>query len=373
MRLLWSSDHHTLHHTTPTSHILGNLSTFLCKDNDLSKVDMITFGGDFFERVVESPNSDMFKVQDWGKEFLEKAWAANPDMTVVWLEGTSSHDRGQPRHFVNLAPKGMDVRYIDTLCIQVFENHDNLSVLYVPDNMGNLSPDTIWETALSVLKASDLDQVDLIHFHGGFDFQLHPKARHKAHQLERWETIARFGIFAGHIHVPIQTGKLYTSGSFDRTKHGEEHPKGGYVIDLDKETGHFNPVFYENKRALPYLTMVVSHDITPEQLIRDTHAFIRKHNMPHHSQLCIKNGSADVVNPIVGVLSREYPHLGIKADNTVSKGVLVDEALFDSSLYEGISLTRDNLKTSLLPEVEEEFKALGISNKEAFALLEEFL
>lgn len=372
MRFLWTSDQHTLHPTTPTPHVLANLDRFLLKENDLSKVGMVMFGGDFMERMVESPNEDMFKVKNWGRNFLHSAHDANPDLIAIWLEGTSSHDNKQPKHFVNLAPRGMDVRYIDTLSIEVFPKLDDLSIMFVPDNMGKMTPDEIWERALQVLKANDMDKVDLIFFHGGFTFQLHAAAQKNAHLLERWETIVRYGIFAGHIHKPVQKGKLYTSGSFDRDKHGEEHPKGGYVVDLDKKKNIFAPVFWENKNALPYLTMQVAGDITAEQLIKDVHTFIAARKLPPFSQIRVKGGQAEIVNPIVEVMKKDYPMIGFKAENEVEKGVSVDETLFDAKVYEGVSLTKDNLNDSLMPEVSARFLELGIDLEEAFEVLEEF-
>jgi hypothetical protein len=372
VRFLWSSDQHTLHQTTPTPHILSNLSRFLLKENDLAKVDMVAFGGDFMERMVESPNEDMFKVKDWGRDFLHSAHDLNADLIAIWLAGTESHDSKQPRHFVNLAPRGMDVRYIDTLSIEVFPQLDDLSIMFVPDNMGKMTPDEIWERALQVLKANEMDKVDLIFFHGGFTFQLHAMAQKNAHLLERWETIVRYAIFAGHIHKPVQKGKLYTSGSFDRTAHGEEHPKGGYVVDLDKKKNYFNPVFWENKNALPYLTMDVPSDITPEKLITEFHTFIAARKLPPFSQLRIRGGKAEIVNPIVEVMKKDYPMFGIKAENEVDKSVSVDETLFDAKVYEGVSLTKENLNDSLMPEVAPRFLELGIDLEEAFEVLEEF-
>lgn len=372
MRFLWSSDHHTLHPVTPTPHILSNLTRFLMKENDLAKVDMVLFGGDFFERMVESPNEDMFKVKDWGRDFLHSAHDANEDLIAIWLAGTESHDNKQPRHFVNLAPRGMDVRYIDTLSIEVFHQLDDLSIMFVPDNMGKMTPDEIWERALQVLKANGMDKVDLIAFHGGFTFQLHAAAQKHAHLLERWETIVTYGIFAGHIHKPVQKGKLYTSGSFDRDKHGEEHPKGGYVVDLDKKKNIFAPVFWENKNALPYLTMTVTAEITPEQLIKEIHTFIAARKLPPFSQIRVKGALAEVANPIVEVMKKDYPMIGFKTENEVEKGVTVDETLFDAKRYEGVSLIKDNLNDSLLPEISERLDQLGISIEEAFEVLEEF-
>jgi hypothetical protein len=266
----------------------------------------------------------------------------------------------------------MDVRYIDTLSIEVFPHLDDLSIMFVPDNMGSMTPDEIWEQALLVLKANNMTKVDLIFFHGGFTFQLHAQAQKNAHLLERWETIVNYGIFAGHIHKPVQKGKLYTSGSFDRTAHGEEHPKGGYVVDLDKKKNLFAPVFWENKNALPFLTMHVAPEITPERLITDIHTFIAARKLPPFSQLRVKGGRAEVVNPIIGVMGKDYPMIGFKAENEVEKGVSVDETLFDPTAYQGVSLTKDNLNGSLLPEVEARFAELGIDLEEAFEVLEEF-
>jgi hypothetical protein len=374
MRALWSSDHHTLHNNTPTRHILGNLDTFLLKDHDLAKVDIVFFGGDFFEGMVERPNPDMYRVEEWATRTFREFDKHN--VITVFLAGTQSHDMGQPAHFKFNAPPSLDFRYIDTLCIETYDKLDGLTVMYVPDNMGALTPDDIWEKALKVLAAANLTQVDLIAFHGAFEFQLHPKARHKAHNLERWESIAKYAIFAGHIHKPVQTGKLYTSGSFDRDKHGEEYPKGGYCIDLDLKTGKFNPVFWENKNALPYLTMNVTQDITPEQLVSDVHAFIRDHRLPKGAHVRIMGGAAEIVNPVVTVLGYEYPDLHIKAENELSKEILLDEELFDSTVYEGVTIGCENIASSLKAEMTkslEELERAGISEDEAFNVLKEFL
>lgn len=375
MRLLWSSDHHTFHQTTPTGHILKNLDVFLRKDHDLAKVDMITFGGDFFERMVELPHQDTHIVFDWAKGFLNYAHKANPKITVVWLAGTSSHDWEQPRHFLNVAPEGMDVRYIDTLSIVTYEHLDGLTVMYVPDNMGGMTPDEIWERALEVLRDAGLDKVDQIHFHGAFEFQLVAKLRHKCHSLERWESIVRYCILAGHIHTPVRKGKLITSGSFDRTKHGEEHPKGGYCIDFDLKTEYFEAKFWENKGALPYITLNVDSEISADDLITDIHNFIKKRNLPHHSQIRVMGGAAAIVNPVISMMGKEYPYFTIKAQNEKKEDELLDDALFTTTVYNGVSLTKSSLPNSLLEsdQVKEQLAKSGINSEMAKTVLEEFL
>lgn len=372
MRFLWSSDHHTIHANTPTRHILGNLSTFLYKDHDLENVDMVFFGGDFFERLVERPNPDIYRVEEWVSAFLLKCKKHN--VIPIWLEGTSFHDRGQPAHFRFNAPEGSLFEYHDTLCIQTYPTQDGLTVMYVPDNMGTLTPDDIWEKALQALSAAKLEKVDIIAFHAGFEFELHPKAQHKAHSLERWSSIVKYGIFAGHIHTPVQKGKLYRSGSFDRDKHGEEHAKGGYCVDLDLKKEVFAPVFWENKNALPYLTMHVTKDIKPEQLVKDIHAFIKKQPLPKDSHIRIMGGLADIVNPVVKILSNDYPFFHLKAENERQDVTATTEGEEDEAAYgENITLTKDNLVPALLPDVTSIFAGLNIDQAEALAVLGEFL
>lgn len=375
MRLLWSSDQHVFHQITPTPHILNNLTKFLRKEHDLAKVDMVSFGGDFFERMVELPHLDTHMVFEWAKAFLHEAYKLNPAIQVTWLAGTSSHDWEQPKHFLNLAPEGMRVEYIDTLCIKTYEHLDGLTVMYVPDNMGTMTPDEIWDRALEVLQEAGLEKVDMIHFHGAFEFQLPTKVRHKAHNLERWSSIVKWCILAGHIHTPVQSGKLFTSGSFDRTRHGEEHPKGGYVVDFDLKKDTFSANFWENKNALPYVTLKVNNEITAEELIVKFHDFVKRKKLPRHSQIRVMGGNGMVVNPVLGMLSKEYPDYGIKAENEKNADEIVEEALFSTDVYNGISLTKSSLPDNILA-VDSVLSGLnkhGVPNDEARKVLAEFL
>ena len=371
MRILWSSDHHTLHPTTPTFHVLGNLSTFYYKDHDLANVGLVIKGGDLMDRLVDSNHPDLFRVKEWNSEFLNKCHKHK--VAVLYLEGTSSHDWGQPKHLETVAPLDMDFRYVDTLSIQHYPQLDGLTVMCVPDNFGAMTPDEIWEQALTVLNEHKLDKVDVIAFHGTWDHQLPGHVMHKKHDRKRWESICRILILSGHIHIPSVEGLVHSSGSFDRIAHGEEHPKGGFVVDLDKKKGTFKASFWENKKALPYVTLRVKPDITPEQLVLDLHKFIREKKLPHFAQVRVADGPGEVVNPIISVFEKEYPHLGFKSKNLKADGELVGEELFNEDTYEGVSITKDNIKQALWPEMSDKFKGMGISEAEALALLEEFL
>ena len=372
MRILWNSDQHTLHTTTPTAHVLANLSTFYYKAHDLAKVKLVIKGGDLMDRLVDARDKDLLKVKAWSHTFLHRCHENN--VAVLLLEGTYSHDWGQPKHLETQAPEGMDFRYVDTLRIEFYPQFDNLSILCVPDNLGGYTQDEIWDMALQELNKHKLEKVDIIAFHGAWDFQLPPQARGKhTHNPARWESICEMLILSGHIHVPAQEGKIHCSGSFDRVAHGEEHPKGAYVVDVNLKDRTFVAKFWENTKALPYVTLKVKEDITPEQLMIDLHAFIKEKHLPHHAQVRVLGGPAHVVNPILAVFEKEYPHLGFKAKNLKADDLLEDEGMYDSAQYEGVALTKENITKQLRPEVEEKFNRLNVPLSEAEAILKEYL
>ncbi len=370
MRILATSDHHTLHQTTPTHHILGNMSQFFYKENDLKEVDLVLFGGDLMDKLVESPNPDLFKVKEWFKEFTD--YCNSVKTKILLLEGTFYHEWGQPRHLVTVAPTGFDYRYVDTIKVEFYPELDNLSILCVPDNLKGMTPEDVWDAALDVLKQNKLGGVDIVLFHQAFHDQLPTKMRDKTHDQSRWESICEYLILSGHIHTPSIVGKRHCMGSFDRISHGEEHPKGAYVVDLDKTNKTFNVTFWENKKALPYVTLKVEEDIKAEELVSALREFIRKKNLPPFSQIRVKGGSADIVTPIIRIFEKEYTQYGFKAKNIKSADELVEEEVYSTGTYTGVSIVKENISTLLAKEAEADFAELGISMEEALSVLEGF-
>jgi len=370
MRVLACSDQHTLHQTTPTHHVLGNMSQFFYKDNDLSKVDLVLFGGDLMDKLVDAPNPDLLKVKEWFKAFTD--YCSKVNTSILLLEGTFYHEWGQPKHLVTVAPTGFDLRYVDTIKVERYPELDDLTILCIPDNLKAMSPDEIWEAALDVLKQNKLDCVDIILFHQAFHDQLPTKMRHTTHDQARWESICTYIILSGHIHTPSMVGKRCCMGSFDRISHGEEHPKGGYIIDLDKANQTHNVTFWENKRALPYVTLTVTEDISTEILVKKLRDFIRDKNLPPFSQIRIKGGPADIVTPVIKIFEKEFSQYGFKAKNIKADEELVEEEVYTDSTYSGVSVTKDNISTLLAKEAASEFADKGIDMEDALAVLEEF-
>ena len=371
MRILATSDHHTLHQTTPTHHILGNLSQFFYKDNDLKEVDLVLFGGDLMDKLVDAPNPDMFKVKEWFKTFTDRCNACNTK--VLLLEGTFFHEWGQPRTLVTVAPTGFDFRYVDKIEVSRYPELEDLTILCVPDNLKAMDPDEIWEAALDVLKQNKLTKVDLVLFHQAFHDQLPTKMRHTTHDQARWESICEFIILSGHIHTPTIVGKRYCMGSFDRISHGEEHPKGAYIVDLDKTKKTCNVTFWENKKALPYVTLTVNEEVKAEELVKQLRDFIKAKNLPPFSQIRVKGGAADIVTPIIKIIEKEYTQYGFKAKNAKASEELVEEEIYSTNTYHGVSITKDNISGILAKEAASDFTDKQIDMADALAVLGEFI
>lgn len=374
IRFLWSSDQHTLHNKTPTPHILQNLSRFLMKEHHLPDTDLILFGGDFMDRLVETNNHDFLKVLDWCDKFLAECEKHN--VVVRFLEGTSSHDWEQQKHFRLGLFNKLNAAYINSMCVEIIPELNNLSILYVPDNMsGSKTPDQIWELALEKLAEANLAEVDFVVIHGGFRHQLPEKGWKHAHMIERWKTIAKYAIFAGHIHIPciMESDKFYCSGSFDRIRHGEEHPKGGFVGTLNKSLERFNVEFWENKKALPYVTIKLSSEWDLGTTMNRIVDVIVKRNFPANSHVKLKGGSPNIVTPLLLEFGKQYPLLNFTADNDVSDSLIVDETLYDTDTYKGVTLTKENLFDSLFVEIETTLLESNISKEEASSILNEFL
>lgn len=372
INMLWSSDHHTLHNKTPTTHILNNMTDFHMVSNNLANQDLVMFGGDLLDRLVDNANPEFVKVLDWMDNFLTEC--EKYGVVVRFLEGTSSHDWGQQKHIRhNLLPK-LNSKYIDQITVEVIEELNGLSILYVPDNLsGTYSPDQIWELALEELAKHDMVKVDIVAMHGGFTVQLPKPAWRHAHLLERWKTIVKYCIFAGHIHTPYQDSVLKTGGSFDRTRHGEEHPKGALVAKLDQTKEEIDVRFWENKNALPYCTLQLDPELSIEETIKLIYGYIKNKRFPPHSQIKFSGGLGHVINPIVNTLTSEYPLLGFSAENINKEDQLVDEDMYDNKVYEGVSINKENIHKTLFPEVEDVFVALNVSEKEVKSVLKEFL
>lgn len=346
---LFTTDHHTLHPHTPTRHILSNLSNFFYKENDLSKIKLVLYGGDFFHTLAMANDPDVVMAHRWIKNHLEICHANKTYVRV--LEGTHSHDRGQPECFDVLKPKDSQyVKYIDTLSVE-FIDELNLSILYVPDNFGKIPTEVIYERAIKLLASHNLTKVDIILLHGGFDRQLPPAANTHGtlYDSVKWQALAEHVIFSGHIHKPWEYGKIRCGGSFDRTAFGEMHPKGAYRFNF--KNGKLYTSFWENKNAQIYDTLKVTREIDGLELSRVIDNYLAKTPKPG-TMIRVDGGSGAVVGPVLDHYRAGYPMYAFDAKNAKEDNVDIDETLYTPEDYKGIVLSKANLEDNLLSFME---------------------
>lgn len=366
---LWFSDQHTLHNNTATSHVLYNASQFLMRSHNLEEVDIVVFGGDFYDRLVDTSHPDMRLTQHWIRNFLLECLKHNVIVRV--LEGTSSHDREQSENFVVQCPEGLDLKWVKELSHEYIETL-GIDVFYVPDNMGGVSPDTIWNQTLEILSAKGLSEVDYIFFHGAFEYQIPLKFSKHSHSEVRWQTICKRNIFAGHVHRQSEYGKIRVSGSFDRINHGEEQPKGAYEFWWDKDSDWCDTKFWENKNALPYYRVLQHPEDTNDTLLDRVNRVIELKKPVPNSRIQIRGTNGALIKGVAEFLRGSHPSIffDVDASSAMEKSLAV-ETVSDLT-YEGITLTKDNFKHNLKQFSMEEQIDQGEMD-ESLELLEEFL
>lgn len=341
---LWCSDQHTLHPNTHTKHILENLSKFYYKDTNLDEIKLVLWGGDFFHDLAQANDPNMILVQRWVKKFL--AICHEKKIHVRILEGTSSHDWGQPEILDILKPKGSEyIKYVKELSIE-FIPELNINMMYVPDNFGKISTEIIYDRAIDLLANNNLTQVDFIALHGGFKFQLPPIAdKHGTlYDEHKWSKLAKHAIFSGHIHKPAQRLNIYCSGSFDRIAFGEMHPKGAYRFEFSDD--YFSAEFYENTNAQVYDKLEVTPDIDTKGLVKRIESYLAKGPKPR-THIRIVGGKGAVVIPVVTEIRESYPQYIFDYENEKEDNIEIDETLYTPEAYNAININKDNLEDNL--------------------------
>lgn len=253
LNIVQISDLHLGHRRTPTAKIIENLNKALPNDYTFSEIDLLIITGDVFDTLLHLPNPEVFHIRLWINRLLRLC--KKHDVVLRVLEGTPSHDWKQSRlftHINELVEIGADVRFVETLSIETIERF-GLTVLYCPDEW-KPTCDDIWIDVVSLLKAHQLETVDIALIHGAFEHQLPAHITLNTHKIERYSRIVRFLVFIGHIHFHSINERIVCPGSFDRLAHGEENPKGFIKARLYK-TGTYELVFVENKDAARYITI----------------------------------------------------------------------------------------------------------------------
>lgn len=222
------SDIHFFHKRTKSDRMLADLRRMYPMEEP-SDLDILTVSGDYFDHLVSFNDPDIYYAMEGVRHLLRycKKW----DIKLRVLEGTNSHDRKQNQifEFINDGEGlGTELKYIDTLSIEYFEDWD-INILYLPDEWTH-NAELTFQQAKDLVNSRGLERVDLAIVHGGCSYQLPGIHSPALHDAARWSELVSLAIISGHIHNHSRYMKWISVGSLGRLGHGEEEPKG--VIQL---------------------------------------------------------------------------------------------------------------------------------------------
>ena len=343
LKTAWVGDIHLGHDKTPTEMILANLYRSFCPEA-IEKLDILFFEGDIFDRLLMLPGEPVGPIRLFFiyllRECLEKGVA------IRAVKGTPSHDWDQCILLNQLNEEvfsnKVDIRYVDKLAID-YEEKWGLHVLYVPDEW-RPTPEQTQEEVQDLLKTKGIEKVDIACMHGYFEPQMPAKLAHNAHDLDFYLGIVKYFIGIGHIHRYWRYEHIVASGSFDRTAHGEEEPKGFSLVELvNGEFGKPKVTFVENKGAKQWKTV----DCRGLE-IEEAKAAVAKtvKDLPAESAVRILVKPSDSVAAALPMFQGEYPQFTwsrkVKDSNT-------DSADADEQIVELASINRQVNVFSITP------------------------
>lgn len=339
LKLITISDIHLGSKRNNTAKIINNLYTVIQNNPESTDLDIIFLAGDVFDRLLDLKSHECPEIQIWISDLL--IFCSKHDILLRILEGTPSHDWTQSELFITTAKilklSNLDIKYIDKIHIEHIDRFD-LNVLYVPDE----SKPTTEETYIHVkelMRAANLDKVDLAIMHGQFDYQL---PQHivglPRHDSKAYLDIVKDYIFIGHIHTHSINDRIVAQGSFDRLSHGEEEPKGyvkAFISQSDRTV-----FFIENKNARQYVTISCRN-----LSLEDTISKIKKNVIDLEPDACVRV-EGELKHPIftnMDMLIRLYPTLvwsKLVKDKESTSDIKIDITDVD---YEPIIINNNNI------------------------------
>lgn len=257
------SDIHLGARSTTAEEIIEHLDIFFDRLSDkspLSKIDILFIAGDLWDDTIHFSSDVLSLFLPWFHRLLK--WCERNQIKLRILEGTPRHDRQQAvtlQKITELLSTQVDFKYIPDLSIEKMEDLD-LTILYVPDECRHTA-EIVARDVQTLLDEQQLKQVDIAIMHGMFEHQLgFIPNNSKVHQAQWYLERVKHYINIGHIHTASQYNRILAQGSFDRLGHGEEAPKGAYLIK-ELPSGEWSHFFLENKHAKLYITIEVKGSI----------------------------------------------------------------------------------------------------------------
>jgi hypothetical protein len=220
------------------------------------ELDILFLVGDFFDGLLDMNGQAGWVAACIIGELIE--FANHHQFLIRIVRGTFSHDRMQNQFFETESDPtyiGEDllVRVFDSISIEHLNGLD-IDVMYVPDD---LPCDNAMEVVKEMISEHQLQNVDILLNHGYFSHLLPKGIPHEppnTFQAENFDELVKGFILNGHIHQPSVYRKVISNGSFERLCHGEEEPKGFFVIYYNTESNECTHEFIENTLATTFKT-----------------------------------------------------------------------------------------------------------------------
>lgn len=351
LRIASISDIHLGHPRNNALYIVKNLFDAFPDNVETGKLNIILIAGDLYDRALMLNDESISEIDSWFVYILRLC--VKYDIMLVVLEGTPSHDRGQPKRIRDLnkiANINANMIYVNELSI-VYINKFDINVLFVPDEC-RPTTDLILEDVMDLMREHKLDKVDYAFMHGTFDYQVPAVAKCPKHNSNIYLNIVDKLIFIGHDHTRSSKDRIFAQGSFDRNTHGDEIPKGHYraVVRSGKD---FNVTFVENKNARSFVTIDVS-ELNIESTILAVDELVHKLN--NGSFIRVKASKGHSILGSMLMLERKWPLINWSKLEVVEDVEKRELDKIDVTVYQPVTITSKNIVELFLT------KALNMNN-----------
>lgn len=341
------SDIHFGHPHNAASDIAANLKLAFPFDSvETAALDIIFIAGDFFDRLLSLNDPETIDIDVFIVYLLRLCKQHN--ILLFVLEGTASHDRGQSARFETLnrvAKIHAPLKYIKELSIEYLAGFD-IHMLFVPDDLPG-GPAKTLETVRDMMRSKGLEQVDFAVMHGQFAFQLPSHVDAPKHDEQAYLDLVKELIFIGHDHTHKQLDRIYVHGSFDRTGHGYESPKGH--IRASKHTdGRWDVTFVENKLAMKFIT-VDATGLDLEATIAKVREVVQ--TLPDGSYVRVRSEANSPIFMHMDTLIRERPLIGWSKDPQRKKEDELAPLVAEDAIFIPIAITRENIVELMLEQM----------------------
>lgn len=251
-------------------------------------LDILFINGDFFDREIIFDSVSFDPIYDTILNLF--ALCEHHQTKLRVLQGTWTHDRGQCKRFEVFYRNHrctFDFKFMDGIELETISFKDrDLRFFYVPDDLPFKSSQDIVDVLNDKLRERGWDSVDYGCMHGFFDFTF-PKNVSQDNVIvfkkEQFPFVKKL-IDVGHVHQYRQDDFVFSNGSFDRTVHGDEDPKG--CIKVLDYSDHYKAQFIENTQASVFDTLVVSREADTIKIVDVIKTHVAKLDLS--KQICLR-------------------------------------------------------------------------------------